>query len=183
MRFIGAKRPTWEQGQPEFTEPISSRCLNCRRVMPEFEEGRQRRKYCSAECFSAYHDRRYAEDHREEAKATTQAWRDARREAAPPKPCEWCGTPFKPLQQANRPEPRFCGKSCAARWGNSQRKETFGWIAQPRKKRPPEPPRACWECGRMFRPDFPDKRYCQKLCSNRANAKKRYRPKMFCEPA
>lgn len=180
LRQIGAIRPTWAQGQPEYTEPVASRCLHCRRIMPEVEEGRERRKYCSHECFRAYHQARWAADHREEAIATAQAWRDARREAAPSRACEWCGTHFKPLDQSGRKPQRFCGKSCIAKWSNSQRAESFGWIAMPKKKKPLPPPQSCWECGRMFRPDFPGKRYCQKACSNRANLKKRQRPKLVC---
>jgi hypothetical protein len=118
LQRIGASRPTWEQGQPEYTEPHASRCLRCRRVITEDD----RRKYCSDLCRRAHQQWRYAKDHRAEARATSQAWRDARRAAATAKPCAQCGRLFKPLQEANRPAPRFCGKSCAASWSNARRK-------------------------------------------------------------
>lgn len=181
FRQLGATRPTWLQGQLEYTEATASRCLHCRRAMPDYEEG-GRRRYCSHLCSIRFRQIRYMEDHREEAKAASQVWRDTRREAQPPRACEWCGTMFKPLDLGKRPQ-RFCGKSCIARWTNSRRSESFGYMGRKRKKKALPPPRSCLECGRMFRPDFPEKRYCAKLCSNRANSKKSHRPKLVCQTA
>jgi hypothetical protein len=134
LRLLGAKRPDWWQGQREYTgHEDRLLCANpkCRRPI-EREPGDYRRViFCSPYCRRAVQNFRFAEDHRAAAKVTTQIWRDARRAAAPPKPCEQCGRPFRPLQQAGRPEPRFCSKSCAATWSNARRGWRFGEIRRP----------------------------------------------------
>jgi hypothetical protein len=137
LRQIGARRPRWDEGQPEFTATGTERCVHCRRAMPDgVGDGHDPRKFCSGLCRKAWHNSRYAEDHRAEAKAATQAWRDARRAAAPEKPCAQCGRLFRPLKEANRPEPRFCGKSCAASFGNSHRRRAHEKSQDLRVSRP-----------------------------------------------
>ncbi|MDQ6434392.1 hypothetical protein RB623_10060 [Mesorhizobium sp. LHD-90] len=178
LRAIGAERPSWDEAQPGHVDTIRTFCAwqPCGKVMPDPEPGeRERRKYCSATCMEAAGNLRYAADHRADLAARTQLWRDQRRDAASEKPCEWCRRAFKPLRQAGRPEPRFCGKSCAASWSNSQRAESFGAILRRRQPKKVRPAISCGECGRFFTPDFDGKRYCEKACSNRANIRKRWR--------
>lgn len=55
---IGAERPTWKQGQPEYTQdghnPIErTRCRHCGRDLPE--HGPAHMIFCSPRCRSAWH--------------------------------------------------------------------------------------------------------------------------------
>lgn len=54
LRSIGAQRPTWQQGQPEWTQEgfaptLRTRCIRCHKPL----EGIQRR-FCSALCASGH---------------------------------------------------------------------------------------------------------------------------------
>jgi hypothetical protein len=176
LRQIGACRPTWREGQREYTgHEDRLLCANprCQKPIERAAGEYQYRLFCSAFCRSSVQNFRYASEHRAEAKATSKAWRDAQRASAAPRPCGWCGRSFRPLIQTGKPEPRFCGKSCAARYGNSIRPERFGWMAPRLAATPAAPPQACEECGTSFRPKWKGNRYCGKLCSNRANRRKR----------
>lgn len=62
LRQIGARRPTWQQGQPEYTQDgvivnERTRCIRCGWRLPEGH-----RKFCGPVCFTAHHNalaRRY----------------------------------------------------------------------------------------------------------------------------
>lgn len=62
LRQIGAQRPTWKQGQPEWTQEgvalvERTRCIRCGWKLPP-----ENRKFCGPVCFSAHHNalaRRY----------------------------------------------------------------------------------------------------------------------------
>lgn len=176
LREIGAQRPTWYEGQREYTgHEERLYCANPKCTKPiEREPGEtQYRIFCSTFCRNATQNLRYAQDHRAEAKAISQAWRDARRAAATPKPCEWCSRLFQPLALTGKPEPRFCSRSCAASSSNSKRTESFGSVWPKRPAAPAAPPQPCEECGTMFRPRWKGNRFCGITCRNRANAQKR----------
>lgn len=58
LRRIGARRPTWKEGQPEWTQdgalPIErERCVRCRKPLPDGHW-----KFCGRVCSDAYHDAR-----------------------------------------------------------------------------------------------------------------------------
>lgn len=55
LNTVGAKRPTWLEGQPEYTQPGAlpierERCLRCRKPLPDGHL-----KFCCDECKSNYH--------------------------------------------------------------------------------------------------------------------------------
>jgi len=158
-----ALRPHWS---PSTIRPVPA--LRAR-------DADERRKFCSDTC-SLKLEVTTGKRHGAERKARAQAWRDGRRSMATEKPCETCGSIFKPLMQAGRPEPRFCSKSCAAIWSNAQRPNRFGSVDFLRRKAPPRPPRLCEQCGTRFTPNFEGKRFCTKACSSRANQRKRRPP-------
>lgn len=59
LHIVGAKRPTWYQGQPEWTQPgalpvLRDRCKRCRGPIPE-----GRRMFCCFECKKWHHTERY----------------------------------------------------------------------------------------------------------------------------
>lgn len=108
LNVVGAKRPTWYEGQPEWTQPGAlpierEHCQRCRRPLPEGH-----RKFCSHECNTAYHGAKRAERADEEIRARQKAQRAAWSEKQPPRPCECCGQPFKPKKK----DQRFCGQDC-----------------------------------------------------------------------
>lgn len=65
LRQIGAVRPTWQQGQPEWTQDgvvlwQRTRCIRCGWKLPP-----ENRKFCGPVCFAAHHNalaRRYRAD-------------------------------------------------------------------------------------------------------------------------
>ena len=112
LAMIGATRPTWKEGQPEWTQdghaPIEREsCIRCRKPLPEGHW-----KFCSELCTSAFHAdqsrRRRGEELNAYARARYAAGIKAPRLA--PRPCEECGAMFV----TRRKETRFCSKKCAS---------------------------------------------------------------------
>lgn len=112
LRRIGARRPSWNEGQPEWTAPGYSPveywyCQNCGRRMDEPSAA----KYCSALCRAAESMHRWHSTRRRELAAAQAARRAALKAAQPPKPCEACGRTFQPA----KPAARFCSTPCRNR--------------------------------------------------------------------
>ncbi|WP_206453869.1 hypothetical protein [Aurantimonas marina] len=159
LRFIGAKRPTWMEGQPEHTQegfsPIErTRCVRCGGNMPDddLQNGWERR-YCSNMCRSS--DRlkweRVSGERRTQAEywaamAVTGEAKKLQRE----RPCQWCGTPFIPRNIVD--DIAHCSRSCAAKTKGAQRK-----IMKP-----------CEACGELYHASGPGagKRFCSQACWN-----------------
>jgi hypothetical protein len=108
LRSIGAQRPSWKEGQPEWTQEgvvyiARTRCVRCHWKLPE---GHYR--YCSNVCASAHLMRmKYLQDG-ELARADRAAREAEWRAAQPKRACEVCGDHFQP----NRPGHRFCSFRC-----------------------------------------------------------------------
>lgn len=70
LRQIGARRPSWAEGQPEFLQLGAgaqierTRCVRCRKPLPE-----DHRKFCSTLCANAHHMHLAAVREAEEADA------------------------------------------------------------------------------------------------------------------
>ena len=69
LNRIGAGRPTWKEGQPEWTVEGAAtfertRCVNCGRPLPEMH-----RKYCSDFCSRVRQDENYRRFRKEELRA------------------------------------------------------------------------------------------------------------------
>jgi hypothetical protein len=80
LNLIGARRPTWQEGQPEYTQDGAitvqrERCLECCRPLPE---GHWR--FCSEICGSRNYDRRFRSVMNTERAAQMRAYRATRRE-------------------------------------------------------------------------------------------------------
>jgi hypothetical protein len=76
---IGAQRPSWAQGQPEWTQPgiinnSRTRCVQCGKRLPE-----NHHRYCGPVCARASHNYRAYLDHREDLIAYHRAYRAAKR--------------------------------------------------------------------------------------------------------
>jgi hypothetical protein len=106
---VGARRPPWLEGQPEYTQPGAlpigrDSCVNCRKPLPEGHW-----KFCSKECGDAYHHRQAAERTREEQNAARRARMAAWSAKQPDRPCGWCGRDYRP----KRPNQRYCCPRCS----------------------------------------------------------------------
>jgi hypothetical protein len=78
LRQAGAKRPSWKEGQPEWTEggvirETRIRCANCEKPLAEGQK-----TFCSKTCFDALRARQYRDDNLERFRAMERL-RTARR--------------------------------------------------------------------------------------------------------
>lgn len=108
LNMVGAKRPTWQEGQPEWTQPGAlpierERCVRCGKSLPDGH-----RLYCSHVCRHAAKMDRQRDRWNEESYAAWKAYHAAWRERQPERECEGCGRPFKP----KRKEQRYCRYDC-----------------------------------------------------------------------
>lgn len=79
LNIVGAHRPTWQQGQPWWTEQgvtaiERTRCIRCHGPLPE-----DHRKYCSDLCKAADYQDKARNDDRAAYNAAMQAYRSAKR--------------------------------------------------------------------------------------------------------
>jgi hypothetical protein len=111
LNRIGARRPTWMEGQPEWTQDgvivfERTRCIQCGWKLPEGH-----RKFCGPLCHAAFHAARSRDDDRMAANARIYAYYAEWSAKQEPQPCEQCETLFRP----KRPGQRFCSKRCSNR--------------------------------------------------------------------
>ncbi len=105
---LGYSRPTWEQGQPDYTTPAEN-CKWCGgAVDTEFGSGMRSSRFCSEECAKAFITRRDAETVRDASEAFHAAWKTIRRAKHPAISCRECGVRFKP----HKGDEKFCSPSC-----------------------------------------------------------------------
>ncbi len=119
LHMIGAKRPTWQQGQPEWTQHgvVAEERTTCIRCKGELPEGHY--KYCGNLCAQAAKQARMRERRKDELLAYQRARYAAGKlhPIQPPRPCETCGKEFRPRKKTAR----FCSGSC------SNRRANHGW--------------------------------------------------------
>ena len=114
---IGARRPSWEQGQPECVHETSfvqhTRCGRCGKNLVE-----DQRRYCSTVCRAAARNAVLLEIRGEEIRARRRVVDEARRRAwsdrQPARACVGCGRAFKPRSPDN-PNQRYCEQRCASK--------------------------------------------------------------------
>jgi hypothetical protein len=151
LRRIGANRPTWGEGQPEWTQyayaPIEH--VDCERCGKPLTDAKPGQRFCSDVCRDAAKSLRHARLRRvtdaAERAAIAAASLRARRDATrlhKTKVCESCGNVF---EGANR-HARFCSLKC---FGDSLRT-----------------PHTCIHCGATFMAKAcRDRKYCSSACS------------------
>jgi hypothetical protein len=115
LSVAGARRPTWGEGQPEWTQPGAlpierERCIRCRKPLPE---GHWR--FCSHVCSSAYNGERRYREKGEELRAQWQAWNAAWSAKQPKRVCDFCEGEFRPRSKTQR----FCCRDCQLRFLNA----------------------------------------------------------------
>lgn len=114
LELIGAKRPTWQEGQPDYAnaEPRTF-CTNpsCRKVL---SDANRHRRFCSALCKRRFNDIKWAMLNKEAHAAKVAAQRLRKRAQAEPRPCEYCKDPFQPYDYNPRKPQRYCSQGCKA---------------------------------------------------------------------
>jgi hypothetical protein len=113
---IGAKRPTWEQGQGDHCRTDADGRTFCAREDCRAQITREGiRRYCSERCRLIANNRRAY--NRAKRKVRGAAHRAAQRAAAAPRICAWeaCQREFKPLDYTGKPPQIYCSRSCSLR--------------------------------------------------------------------
>jgi len=108
LRSIGARRPTWDEGQPEWTQDGVIRapretCFRCRTPLPE---GHWR--FCSDGCAKATRVAQFREMQRDAYNASMRAFRAAWAAKQVEQECHGCGAMFRP----RKPGQRYCRQQC-----------------------------------------------------------------------
>lgn len=108
---VGARRPTWQQGQPEYTQPgalpiLRQHCINCAKPLPEGHY-----KFCCRPCAKAYASRRDLRHLDEELALKKKARAAVLRKERPTRYCQRCKDPFKPGDKGQL----FCSRRCVTK--------------------------------------------------------------------
>lgn len=109
LSMAGARRPTWGEGQPEYTQPgalpiLRECCSRCGKTLPEGH-----RRWCGDVCAQAAQMDRQRERWNEESYAMWKAGKAAWKAKQPERECAGCGKSFQP----NRKEQRYCRYQCS----------------------------------------------------------------------
>ena len=157
----GAKRPTWEEGQWEYTVSPDY-CACCHGPLDE-EAIAKRHRFCSTECAQISYERRAYAEVRTHAEVAKAAYVMLRTDAAPETECEHCHRPFKRMNIGTAKKygrGKFCSKECA-----DAAKRVYAETQ-------------CQSCGKSFRPNNASQRFCSKPCAAMGNVKA---PNRECE--
>ena len=154
---FGITRPTWEQGQVDYTVS-PDHCAWCTSTLPaEMTEGNRRGRFCSAHCAKAAITNR---DYLSKSRTTAiirSAFNIVQRSKTKKRICAHCGDPFHPVRDCK--SQFFCSVRCKA-------------TAQMNI-----PERPCDHCQSMFRPPANSRRFCSRTCYTAASE----RPLVRCE--
>ncbi|MHA6644561.1 hypothetical protein [Mesorhizobium sp. A623] len=149
LHLLGAVRPSWIQGQPEYVI-AKENCAQCRGPLDD-EAIANHDRFCCEECrriMQTWQNRNY---HYAMADRARWAYEVARKEGISERPCAWCRTPFKPY----RIEAEACSPSCRENLTRAKLKH-----------------RDCANCEEAFRPSKPFQKFCCLECKIEAEAKK-----------
>ncbi|KQT57476.1 MULTISPECIES: hypothetical protein [unclassified Aureimonas] len=208
LKELGATRPSWADGQPDFVSSVGTLrtfCAHCNGRIPPDRKTHAGNpvKYCSFEC-GQYAYRKKASEFGEQVSLAEYLTRCAERSAKTleerARNCEQCNKRFL----SSRLDARFCSTSCVS---ESQRRswevscvgcgKTF--TARPGTKNPKycsldcytatarsDREVSCGVCRAIFRPRFSEKRGLSKFCSTACSASARAglreaRPVLSCK--
>lgn len=173
---IGAVRPTWEMGQPDYVIPREN-CAWCGGEVDPEQLARGDR-YCDTSCAkSAYVNRSYEGLARDD-ELRRRAYYMLARADVPRRDCRHCGKNFQPQE----PETVFCSRTCAVHHRTElvpkQECQGCGVVFQPPQRgyrfcsvacaaatRRVLDDRTCEFCGTSFHPRDRSQRYCGHVCA------------------
>jgi len=147
LQVMGANRPTWYQGQPEYSYGREY-CATCRGPL-DAEAIARHDRFCSTECRTVMRQHRNDNYHYAAAAQSKLAHAVARRESIPKRDCAWCGTEFQPAT----PDAETCSMACAAK----HREFKAGRALADRNCANPK-------CGKVFHPSTDRLKYCSMPC-------------------
>lgn len=150
LSLLGAKRPTWNEGQPEYTTPREN-CQQCRGPLDDTQIAHADR-FCSAECAKIAITRRIFEGSSKTDQAYIRAYRVIWISRKPTLICEQCGKAFK--QRGENGTAKFCSETCY-----------YTNI----KQRAPTISGECLYCESAFVAKHPKAAYCSKTCKARVS--------------
>ncbi|SCM70013.1 hypothetical protein KL86PLE_130530 [uncultured Pleomorphomonas sp.] len=166
LRIIGARRPEWIEGQPEWSDQLDF-CAWCGKPMPdELVEHGRRQRFCSPVCAKSAIQKRNAGILAHEDIIKNDARRVITREKLPPTTCVWCGTLFRPLNPDKHGTQQFCSHRCRG----------AAMVTTD--------PVTCLNCGTVFQPknsgDGRFSKFCSTACSNAYGKSTRYEKTCEC---
>lgn len=188
LKVIGAARPSWYAGQPEYLIPREN-CKRCGCALDD-EQIAGNRRYCSSLCEASAKQYKADVDAKIEWLTKINASYHAAKALAEPRECEHCKSSFKTL----KPLTRFCSKACAGAARENQYQQRtcqncgISFIHRSVKNRPGHwcslacyvegrakdlPQYACEECGSAFQPKLERQKFCCQACGQRNSEKRR----------
>lgn len=159
---IGAKRPSWSEGQTQYTDAREN-CIRCGADIRPDDYG-PKTKFCSTECASSFHQRLVLQDE----KVSTGIGRIARdtvwKAKRPKAKCEHCEAEFVP---SGHSDGRFCSHHCYHQHVRVPTKEAV-----------------CEWCSKPFVATRTDAKFCSKSCSEQIGQVRRgkWKPKQISPP-
>lgn len=180
LLYMGAKRPSWLEGQPEYTLAPEN-CQRCG-VALEAPGDRKLRRFCSEACSDAARTYRAQFHSYVDMLTEKNSAYYVRKDAQPLRPCAWCGTWFRPAHGTAI----ACSPACRARIridaikekrcmgcgqnfrGKSGQSKFCSIPCRVIYERATEPPRECEQCGDVFKPPNRNARYCSSFCKRKA---------------
>ncbi len=156
LAVLGAKRPSWEEGQPRSLDR-GDVCVHCGKPMPEDQVSSGRNvRFCSPECARAAIEARNTDELMKSQNFKQAAEHVIRREKLKSKPCKYCGTMFRAFNTKGHEKQEFCSRKCAI------------------TSRNPLPDVACRACGTVFHPYNKRSVFCSRACSDTYDRGYRY---------
>lgn len=147
-RVLGAKRPTWEEGQRGYPLECDF-CSWCFRRIDDDDRSRGRR-FCSVECARVALQHMDRKTNHHYGAVLRSAIRLLEKEKAEPRQCEYCSRSFK----TDHTNGRFCSLKCA---GLHMAGDSV--LSQ----------RHCQFCAVIYKPITQTQRFCSLSCSRRSN--------------
>ncbi len=144
LRILGAARPTWVQGQPEYVVPRE----NCRTCGGDLDFYRRRALFCSSECAKVHLTRSSYECMAADDRTRMAAHQLVRYTRTKARACAHCGSGFHPLSET-APQ-RFCSKPCMYAFRDSEKAAMHAKV--------------CEWCGGSFVAKTSAARFCKPLC-------------------
>lgn len=190
---IGAVRPQFLEGQPEYTLSPGHQCQRCGAPLSD-EAGH--RRYCSPECYESA--RRYRNDfwqRTEDIARAAAAYATAKANAVV-RQCTVCGSPFRATTESTH----TCSRDCAARSRRTVPERPCAHCGEPFRphsltkagrfcspechaaSRRTRSEQCCAECGEPFLPSKAGMKFCSNDCAHAARAKVEIPPRSckFC---
>lgn len=156
LRLLGAKRPSHDEGQWQYTVAMEN-CSWCCSPIDEEDQARGNR-FCSVMCAKSANEHRVYETASRYHEVGRSAYVMIKRDEAPALRCQHCDKEFKRFgaqwdSMAKFGRGKFCSVAC---------KDTAARIYQDR---------TCSECGNVFYPAYDGQRCCSKRCALKSNRK------------